>query len=67
MTAKKNLFMSPAVSDLGLGDQVKQQMEDDDEVRRKKKIMAAANGNPGQYGDLTGSPATAMLYGKALI
>lgn len=65
MLNKKNAALSPAISDLGLGDQIKQQIEDQDEITRKKKLMAAANGNPAQYGDMGMPAATAMLFGKA--
>lgn len=67
MLNRKNAALSPAISDLGLGDQLKQQMEDQDEIIRKKKLMAAANGNPAQYGDAGLPPATAALFGKAMM
>lgn len=57
----KNMPLSPAVSDLGLGDQLVQSIQDDDE-ERKKKLLAQANGMMGQgspYGGL--SPAVASM------
>jgi len=57
--------VSPAVDDLGLGDQLKQQTETADQIRKKKKLMAAAN--TGNTQDMVGSPAAAMLYGKVML
>lgn len=38
--AGKNIALSPAASDLGLGDQLVQQLQDQD-AERKKKLMGA--------------------------
>ncbi len=43
MASAKNLSLSPAASDLGLGDQLKQQL-DDEEEQRKKKLLQQASG-----------------------
>jgi hypothetical protein len=60
-TNVKNLPISPAASDLGLGDQLIQQIQDDDE-ERKKRLLAQANQAAGQGpGSLAMSPAVASL------
>lgn len=38
MVSAKNLMLSPAATDLGMGDQLKQQVEDTVESRRKKTL-----------------------------
>jgi hypothetical protein len=50
MMAARNALQSPALSDLGLGDLVKQQLEDQLEEQKKTKLLAAAKpaGGPGQ-------------------
>lgn len=55
MALPKNYSLSPAASDLGLGDLVKQQLQDDEE-ERKKKLLAS------QRGQALG-PATQSLMG----
>lgn len=44
MLAGKNFSLSPAAQALGLGDQVRQQLEDDLEERKKKAMMAVKAG-----------------------
>jgi hypothetical protein len=56
MTSSKNFALSPAGTDLGLGDQVKQQLEDSED-ERKKKLMQQA-----KQSSATG-PATMQLFG----
>jgi hypothetical protein len=47
MPAAKNFSLSSAASDLGLGDQVRQQLQDEEEERKKKMSAAAGRGlNP---------------------
>jgi len=41
----KNFALTPAASDLGLGDLVKQQLEDDEEERKKKLLAASKRAN----------------------
>lgn len=55
----KNLGISTAGIDLGLGNQLSQQLEDEEDERRKK----ALKNNPGQYGDSTLGPASMSLLG----
>lgn len=55
-TSAKNFMLSPAAMDLGLGDQLKQQL-DDQEIERKKKLAQAAQGGAGL------GPATMSLFG----
>lgn len=42
MASAKNFALSPGAQDLGLGDQLKQQLDDAEEERRKK-LMQQAN------------------------
>lgn len=56
-TSAKNLMLSPAASDLGLGDQLNQQLEDDLEKRKKDALKA------GQMSIM--SPAVLSLFGRA--
>ena len=39
MPSGKNFSLSPAASDLGLGDMASQQMQDDEEERKKKLLQ----------------------------
>lgn len=52
----KNLMLSPAASDLGLGDQLNQQLESELEKRKKDALKQ------GQMNLL--SPATLSLFGQ---
>lgn len=63
--ASQKMISSPAVDALGLGEQLKQQTQNAEIVRRKKKLMAAAQTGDNQ--EFAGSPAAAMLYGKAML
>ena len=58
MLSTKNTMLSPAAQDLGLGDQLKQQVESD-VMKRKKKTEQMANGMTAP-GGLMG-PATQSL------
>ena len=59
LTSTKNQMTLAASSDLGLGDQLKSQVEDELAQRRKKLLK------PG-LGQLTGTgPATQSLFGNA--
>lgn len=60
---QKNLGLSPAVSDLGLGDQLVQQMQDLTAERRKK--MDPTQDAMAQSGASMMSPAVMALLGKA--
>lgn len=51
----KNFALSPAASDLGLGDMIAQQLQDEEDERRKKSIEAAKQSQLG--------PATMALFG----
>ena len=42
MASAKNISLSPAASDLGLGDQLKQQLDDEEEARKKKMLQQAS-------------------------
>lgn len=42
MLSSKNMMLSPAAADLGLGDQLKMQLDDED-AQRKKKMLQQAN------------------------
>ena len=53
---QKNIALSPAVSDLGLGDRLRQQMSDEDE-ERKKKLLALSR-------QTFGNDAASMLLGN---
>jgi hypothetical protein len=57
-----------AASDLGLGDQVVQQLQDQDEERKKKMLSKGvmANNAPGLYGDSMSSPAVMSLLGQGM-
>lgn len=57
--SRKNLSLSPAVQDIGLGDMVKQQLDDEDEERKKK--LLAMNSRNSLFG-----PATQSLMGGLL-
>lgn len=65
MTSAKNNALSPAAVDLGLGDQLTQQLADQ-EMERKKKIMGGAGRQsmPAMYGDSTMGLAVMNLYGS---
>ena len=54
----KNIALG-ASGDLGLAQQLQQQVDDQLEEQRKKKQLQ----QPGQYGDRTLNPATMSLYG----
>lgn len=65
-TSAKNMMISPAVSDLGLGDQLVQSLQDEDE-ERKKKLLQQANqmsnmGAPALVGMSPG--VAAMMNGR---
>lgn len=64
MTSAKNYALSPAAADLGLGEQLTQQLADQ-ETERKKKLMGGAGKNalPAAYGDSTMSLAAMNLFG----
>lgn len=57
MLSEKNQMLSPAVADLGLGDQLTQQLEDQ-EAARKKKMLSANSTLMGSVGSL----ATQTLF-----
>ena len=59
-TSMKNTMQSSAVSDLGLGDQLHQQLEDSLDEQKKKKLMSATQGG---YMSM-GSPAAMSLFGQ---
>lgn len=52
---QKNFSLSPAASDLGLGDMITQQLEDEEAERKKKALQATQN--PQTLG-----PATMSLF-----
>lgn len=54
---------SGSVLDLGLGNLTQDELAQQDEEKRKKKRLAAANGNPGAYGDGSQSPMSQHLFG----
>jgi hypothetical protein len=56
----KNIALG-ASGDLGLAQQLQQQVDDQIEEQRKKKQLQQQQ--PGQYGDRTLNPATMSLYG----
>lgn len=63
MLSAKNLMMSPAASDLGLGDMLGQQLSDQ-EAERKKKLLGLNNAQTNRYGDaMLNSPASMDLLG----
>ena len=53
MMARKQLSLAPASADLGLGDQITQQLSDQEE-ERKKKMMGASHKLGGSLGDALG-------------
>lgn len=55
---QKNYAMNPAVSDLGLGDQLSQQLDDQEEERKKKLLQASGKGQT--LGGLLGQPTSAV-------
>lgn len=59
MPNPKNFGLTPAATDLGLGDAVKQQLEDQ-EAERKKKLLQL-----GKMDAFGGSPASMSLLGPA--
>lgn len=63
----KNALSSPALSDLGLGDQVAQQLQDQLAERQKKALTAAGGNTSGmtdQQARIMGmSPSVQMLFG----
>ena len=63
VSAKNSMLasLSPAVSDLGLGDATKQSLEDFVAELKKKKSLAAASSNPSAYGDNVISAAANLL------
>lgn len=63
MQSAKNFGLSPAATDLGLGDMVRQQVEDA-EVERKKKLLRDQNGTAGAYGSDILGPASLALLGQ---
>lgn len=64
--SEKNFSLTGAASDLGLGDQVKQQLEDQND-ERKNKLLNQAGPSFGDMGALgaTLSPASMALLSKA--
>jgi hypothetical protein len=56
MAGAKNMMLSPAVQDLGLGDALKQQLDDAEMERRKKMLLQAQQMNQGL------NPATQSLF-----
>ena len=68
----KNFGMSPASTDLGLGDAIKQQLDDQEEERKRQLLqqakMAGSNGAPlsqasAHLGFPAGSASQALLGG----
>jgi hypothetical protein len=68
----KNFAMTPAAQDLGLGDQIKQQLDDQEEERKKMLLQqakqAGSNGAPlsqasQHLGFPAGSASQALLGG----
>jgi len=57
--SSKNLALSPAAQDLGLGDMLKVQLDDADMERKKKLLMGTQGFGLGQ----ALSPATMQLFG----
>ena len=55
-------MLSPAAQDLGLGDQLKQQLDDAEAERRKKALLAQKASMVTQG---TFAPATVALYGAS--
>lgn len=52
MVAAKNFSTTAAAQDLGLGDQLKQQL-DDAEEERKRKLLSGTGGQGGLLGEAT--------------
>lgn len=60
MLSVKNMMLSPAATDLGLGDSLAQQVAET-EAERKKRLLAQQSQQVRSLGqDLTGSGAAAM-------
>lgn len=61
----KTVATSPAVTDLGMGDMLKMQLDSELEQRKKKLLQASqGTGATGAMGGLGNqSPATMMLFG----
>jgi hypothetical protein len=57
MTSGKNMALSSAATDLGLGDEVKAQLQADDDERKKKLLQASGKGQA--LGGLIGQPTSA--------
>jgi hypothetical protein len=64
MTSTKNINLSSAGIDLGLGDQLQQQVEDAEAERKKKLMGTGKQGLPNLFGDNALAPAAMMLFGK---
>ena len=58
MMNPKNMALSPATSDLGLGDQLKTQLDIQEEERKKKLLQASGKGQT--LGGLLGQPTSAV-------
>ncbi len=63
MLSSKNTMLSPAAADLGLGDQLKTQLEDAEEERKKKLLAQQRAAQMQHAGGL--NPGTMSLYGQA--
>lgn len=61
--SEKNMALSPAVADLGLGDMLKSQTEDE-VLQRRKKLMSAADTLDPTGAGAGISPATMSLLGN---
>lgn len=61
MMSGKNAMLSPASQSLGLGDQLKQQLDDAEEERKKKLLQQAQQMT--QARNL--GPATQQLFGQS--
>lgn len=66
MASGKNMPLSPAVSDLGLGDQLVQQVQDDDEERKRKLLAQADQMKQSQSAALALSPGVASMMGGSI-
>lgn len=63
----KNMTLSPAATDLGLGDMLKVQADNVSEELKKKKLQQMSAAKTGPLGDpLAGSPAAMSLFGGGL-
>jgi hypothetical protein len=60
-TSAKNFALSPAASDLGLGDMLSQQLQDDLANRKKKALQMK-----GAQGDLRAALEPSVMGGNAL-